>query len=89
MGLVVVVVTSLLGVVVRDKSGNKSRMPRPSSGLGIGIGLTPPLDSMMTLPRLPDGKIRSLSLDCVRVEAVGRNPRKGRDQILQPSVAEP
>ena len=31
-----------------------------------------------------------LSLDCARVEAVwGRNPRKGRDQILQRSVAEP
>ena len=23
-----------------------------------------------------------LSLDCARVEGVGRNPRKGRDQIL-------
>ena len=30
-----------------------------------------------------------LSLDCARVEGVGRNPRKGRDQILQRSVAEP
>ena len=30
-----------------------------------------------------------LSLDCARVEGVGRNPRKGRDQILQCSVAEP
>ena len=30
-----------------------------------------------------------LSLDCVRVEGGGRNPRKGRDQILQRSVAEP
>ena len=31
----------------------------------------------------------SLSLDCARVEDVGRNPRKGRDQILQRSVEEP
>ena len=30
-----------------------------------------------------------LSLDCARVEGVGRNRRKGRDQILQRSVAEP
>ena len=30
-----------------------------------------------------------LSLDCARVEGVGRNPRRGRDQILQRSVAEP
>ena len=30
-----------------------------------------------------------LSLDCARVEGVGRNPRKGRDQILQHGVAEP
>ena len=30
-----------------------------------------------------------LSLDCARVEGGGRNPRKGSDQILQPSVAEP
>ena len=30
-----------------------------------------------------------LSLDCARVEGVGHNPRKGRDQILQRSVAEP
>ena len=32
-----------------------------------------------------------LSLDCARVEGVawGRNPRKGRDQNLQRSVAEP
>ena len=30
-----------------------------------------------------------LSLDCARVEGGGRNPRKGRDQILQRSVAEP
>ena len=30
-----------------------------------------------------------LSLDCARVEGVGRNPRKGRDQILQRSIAEP
>ena len=30
-----------------------------------------------------------LSLDCARVEGVGRNPRKGRDQILHRSVAEP
>ena len=31
-----------------------------------------------------------LSLDCARVEgAWGRNPRKGRDQILQHSAAEP
>ena len=30
-----------------------------------------------------------LSLDFARVEGVGRNPRKGRDQILQRSVAEP
>ena len=30
-----------------------------------------------------------LSLHCARVEAWGRNPRKGRDQILQRSVAEP
>ena len=30
-----------------------------------------------------------LSLDWVRVEGVGRNSRKGRDQILQRSVAEP
>ena len=29
-----------------------------------------------------------LSLDCARVEGGGRNPRKGRDQILQRSVAE-
>ena len=29
------------------------------------------------------------TLDCARVEGVGRNPRKGRDQILQRSVAEP
>ena len=29
-----------------------------------------------------------LSLDCATVEDVGRNPRKGRDQILQRSVAE-
>ena len=28
-----------------------------------------------------------LSLDGARVEGVGRNPRKGRDQILQRSVA--
>ena len=28
------------------------------------------------------------SLDCARVEGRGRNPRKGRDQILQRSVAE-
>ena len=44
MDRVVVVVTSLLGVVVRIESGNKSRMPRLSSGLGIG--LMP--DSIMT-----------------------------------------
>ena len=30
-----------------------------------------------------------LSLDCARVEGGGRNPRKGRIQILQRSVAEP
>ena len=30
-----------------------------------------------------------LSLDCARVEGGGRNPRKGRNQILQRSVAEP
>ena len=30
-----------------------------------------------------------LSLDCARVEDGGPNPRKGRDQILQHSVAEP
>ena len=30
-----------------------------------------------------------LSLACARVEGVGHNPRKGRDQILQRSVAEP
>ena len=30
-----------------------------------------------------------LSLDCARVEGRGRNPRKGRDQTLQRSVAEP
>ena len=30
-----------------------------------------------------------LSLDCGRVEGGRRNPRKGRDQILQRSVAEP
>ena len=30
-----------------------------------------------------------LSLDCARVEGVGRNPREGRDQILQRSVVEP
>ena len=30
-----------------------------------------------------------LSLDYARVEGVGRNPRNGRDQILQRSVAEP
>ena len=30
-----------------------------------------------------------LSLDCARVGAWGRNPRKGRDQISQRSVAEP
>ena len=30
-----------------------------------------------------------LSLDCAGVEGVGRNPRKGRDQILQRSKAEP
>ena len=30
-----------------------------------------------------------LSLDCARVEGGGHNPRKGRDQILQRSVAEP
>ena len=30
-----------------------------------------------------------LSLDCARVEGVGRNPRNGRDQIVQRSVAEP
>ena len=30
-----------------------------------------------------------LSLDCARVEGVGCNPKKGRDQILQRSVAEP
>ena len=30
-----------------------------------------------------------LSLDCAGMEGVGRNPRKGRDQILQRSVAEP
>ena len=30
-----------------------------------------------------------LSLDCARVEGVGRNPRNGRDQILQRSRAEP
>ena len=30
-----------------------------------------------------------LSLDCARVEGVGRNPMKGRDQILQRSVAKP
>ena len=29
-----------------------------------------------------------LSLDCARVEGMGRNPRKGGDQILQRSVAE-
>ena len=46
MGRVVAVVSSLLGVVVRIMSGNKSRMPRPSSsGLGIGLG---GLFSMMT-----------------------------------------
>ena len=28
-----------------------------------------------------------LSLDCARVEGVGRNARKGRDQILQCSIA--
>ena len=30
-----------------------------------------------------------LSLDCARMEGVGRNPRNGRDQILQRSVVEP
>ena len=30
-----------------------------------------------------------LSLDCAGVEGGGSNPRKGRDQILQRSVAEP
>ena len=30
-----------------------------------------------------------LSLHCARVEGEGRNPRRGRDQILQRSVAEP
>ena len=30
-----------------------------------------------------------LSLDCARVEGVERKERKGRDQILQRSVAEP
>ena len=30
-----------------------------------------------------------LSLDCAGVEGVGRNPRKGRNHILQRSVAEP
>ena len=30
-----------------------------------------------------------LSLDCIGLEGVGRNRRKGRDQILQRSVAEP
>ena len=30
-----------------------------------------------------------LSLDCARVEGVGRYPRKGRDQFLQRSVEEP
>ena len=30
-----------------------------------------------------------LSLDCARVKGGGRNPRKGRDRILQGSVAEP
>ena len=30
-----------------------------------------------------------LSLDCARVEGVGRNPRKRRGQILQRGVAEP
>ena len=30
-----------------------------------------------------------LSLHCAGVEGEGRNPRKGRDQILQRSVAEP
>ena len=29
-----------------------------------------------------------LSLDCNRSEGMGRNPREGRDQILQRSVAE-
>ena len=30
-----------------------------------------------------------LSLDCARVEGVGHNPRKGRNPILQCSIAEP
>ena len=30
-----------------------------------------------------------LSLDCARLEGVGHNPRRGRDQILQRSVGEP
>ena len=30
-----------------------------------------------------------LSLDCTRVEGVGAKPKKGRDQLLQRSVAEP
>ena len=49
MGRVVVVLTSLLGVVVRIISGKRSRMPRPPSscGLGIGPGLPPLPDSMI------------------------------------------
>ena len=39
---------------------------------------------------LPDSKIDPfLSLDCVRMEGGVRNQRKGRDQILQRSIAEP
>ena len=41
---------------------------------------------------LPDGKIGSLPFLGLRQgggRGVGRNPRKGRDQILQRSVAEP
>ena len=47
--VVVVLLTSLRGVVVRIISGNRSRMPRPPSscGLGIGPGLPPPPDSMI------------------------------------------
>ena len=83
-------VVAVVEVVVVVGSFSQQSSPSPQEQLSVPQTRSPShsLSASQSPSRLPDGKIWSLPfLGLRQLEGVGRNPRKGRDQILQRSVA--